>query len=357
MKVTQATSNSSRTMEPGIYHDLSFEDYCELPYLNQSVLKLMDCEEKYGATPKHAKAAFDGQIERDDTRTLQMGRAEHCWICEGEEAFRQRYKVAPATCQAVKKDGTRCTNAPTISDWNTEEWVCGVHAKGRETCCPDHITATDLDRIKAMAEAVRSHEINVHLRRKGWSECTIVYDVPLEFYVQGKGEHGPTAEKVETTLRHKVRIDRLAEPWKKNPHLIVDLKRMQVMAGSRRERESCIQSYGWDVQAAMYCEAVKRHFGVDRCHYIWVFVEEKPPHDVVWIPASEETLRVGADKLIRYRNEWAECDYRGVWPGYAVGNQDPGGLSNGYITGYVKRNGDDAGTLRIDLEREPRLAS
>lgn len=333
-------------MEPGIYHDLPFESYCELPYLNQSILKMLDTEERYGATPKHAKAAFDGQIERDDTRALQMGRAEHCWICEGEEVFRQRYLVAPKCCDAIKKDGRQCTNSPTHLD--DDVWYCGVH-KTETAMIPEFTTSTDLDRIKAMAESVRSHEINVHLRRKGWSECTIVYDVPIEFYVQGKGEHGPTAEKVETSLRHKVRIDRLAEPWKKNPHLIVDLKRMQVMAGSRRERESCIQSYGWDVQAAMYCEAVKRHFGVDRCHYIWVFVEEKPPHDVVWFEASTDTLRIGADKLWRYRKEWATCEHQNKWPGYCSGNQPKGGLNGYYCQKYLERFADDTGTLTSEI--------
>lgn len=338
-------------LEPGIYHDLSFEDYCALPYLNQSVLKLMDTEEKYGATPLHAKAAFDGEWERDDTEAKKLGRAEHCWICDGEEEFRRRYRIAPACCEAILSSGNykgnRCTNSPTR--FVDGQWRCGTHSKGAEADAIEFTTADDLERIKAMAEAVRSHEINAHLRRKGWSECTIVYDVPVTFYTKGIGEHGPTATRQETLLRHKIRLDRLVEPSGRNPHLIVDFKRMQTGEGRRAAREAMILACGWDVQAGMYTEAVKRHFNVSRCHYAWVFVEEDKPHDVTWFEASEDTLRIGADKLWRYRQEWARCDYQNDFPGYARGDQPKGGLNGYYVKKYLERFADDTGQLASEV--------
>lgn len=337
--------------EIGIFQHLPFEEYRALPHLNYSVLKLMDRDESYGATPLHAKAAFDGQLENDDTKTLQLGRAEHCWICEGEEAFRERYVVAPSVCEATTKEGKACSNAPTCRR-EDGMWLCGVHSRGRDvgpTYIPEFINTTDLDRIKAMAESVRSHEINTHLRRKGWSECTIVYDVPVTFFTKGQGEHGPTADRHESVLRHKVRIDRLGEPAGRNPYMIADIKRMQLMEGRRHQREKVIAAYGWDVQAAMYCEAVKAHFGVDRCHYIWVFVEEKKPHDVVWFQADDDTLRIGADKLWRYRQEWAACLHSGHWPAYCEGDQPKGGLNDYYRKKYLERFADDTGKFASEV--------
>lgn len=363
---------------PGIYYDMTWEDYAALPYLSQSTLKLMDRDAAYGATPLHAKAAFDKRLDDDDTQTLRLGRAEHAWITEGETAFRKRFVVAPAKCAETTKpkskteEGKPCSNSPTCMD-DAERWLCGVHAKGKEVSTPaDYITADHLERIKAMSEAVRSHEINRHLTRKGWSECTIVYDVPVPFALQKCREcdavgscmklgferwrcricsremPGPKYEHAIRTLRHKVRIDRLAEPSQTFPHLIADLKRMQLMEGRRFKRQDTIKNYGWQIQAAMYTEAVRVHFGVSRCHYIWLFVEEKYPHDVSWLPASDEALTIGADALWRYRAEWAACETSGVWPGYCVGNQEPGGLNDGFIREYRKRHGDENGKLAAE---------
>lgn len=364
----------------GLHRDLSFEDYAALPYLSQSTLKLMDRDEPFGATPLHARAAFEKRLEDDDTLTLRLGRAEHAWITEGESAFRERFIIAPSRCSAMTKGSKAelpkpCGNAPTCLD-DSENWFCGVHAKGKETATPtDWITADHLTRIREMSEAVRAHEINRHMTRKGWSECTIVYDVPVSFAIQkcracgasGSCEKlgyelwrcricsrempGPTYERRETTLRHKVRIDRLADETESFPYLIADMKRMQLMEGRRFKRQNTIKEYGWHIQAAMYTEAVRTHFGAKRCHYIWLFVEEKYPHDVSWLPASEDTLALGADALRRYREEWAACEATGAWPGYCVGNQEPGGLNDGYIRDYRKRYGDEDGRLAVERSR------
>ena len=357
--------------EPGIYTDLSWEDYRAIPAISQSVLKILG---QPGGTPKHAYAAFRGDLDRDDSEALRLGRLEHLWIVEGEKEFRERTIIAPTYCEAeVKSKGVRCCNSPTVTDG--KEWRCGVHGKGDEWQTPaDYCTDADVQRIREMAEAVRLHPIQQHLARPGFSECVGVYEVPVKFGLRlcpscGGYEHPrefqrltnggnlwcwrcraqfevPKVTGAEVTIRHKVRLDRLAGPHKGQPHLIVDLKRMQVMTGDREKREKTILKYQWHIQAAMYTEFVRLHFGVDLCWWAWVFVEERRPYDVTWLPASSDTLAVGADQLTRYRKLWAICQHTGIWPGYCNGNQPAGGLPKWYIDHYRKAFGDSDKTLQ-----------
>jgi hypothetical protein len=446
-------------LPPGIYHDLSFEAYRPLPYLSQSILKMMDRDERFGMTPLHAKAAFDGHPIKARTSTLRLGTAEHCWIVEGEAEFRRRHKIATPCVGVVKSrpgeicgcaakfvsiqpqhiedqyrqaehlltscgwtlrarsdsgsayfqngnrhlrvsdhppnektqqwlDETRALQivvghgANIVADLNSSVpqtssvepllfWYCGTHAKGLETDEPtDFVSTADLERIRAMAEGVRNHEACQFLKRSGWSEATIIYDVPVRVSFQtcrkchgvdcltrneamteyrcricGRKSEAPGLVDEVVNLRHKVRLDRLAGPLGEHPHLILDLKRMQVGEGALWIRERRIREYGWHVQAAMYTEAVRIHFGVPRCHWAWLFVEEKPPHDVCWLPASDAVLSIGTDQLNRYRSEWARCLLTGKWSGYCDGNQPPGGLPDGYVRDYFKRFAGENGEL------------
>ena len=331
-------------LDPGVYEDLSFEDYAALPYLNQSVLKQIEPFD--GGSPKHAKAAFDGLLRRDSD-ALKMGRAEHCMIVEGPEEFAKRYEVSE-TCGALLKSGKNAGMpcGQTASFRDGEHWVCGMHKTPTTVSATDYVTREDFVRINAMADSVKGHPIIQHLRRPGWSECTIVYDVSVKGATLDKSGE-PKTVYIDATLRHKCRIDRLAKPKGNRPHLIVDLKRMQVGAGSAAERSRVIERYGWDVQAAMYCEAVRKAFDVSACEWIWIFVEEGPPYDVQVIPADEDTLLIGLDKLTRYRALWAECQAKNDWPGQCAAAPSYGGLSEWAVKEYRRKFGID-GKLMVE---------
>lgn len=362
-------------LQPGIYHDLPFEQYRALPYLSQSILKMLDRDEEYGYTPLHAKAAFDGRFGRPDTNALRMGRAEHCLIVEGEAEFQRRYQVAPAACQASKGNGDPCKNAPKLQC--DGRWYCGVkgHAPDGATEPDEFIDANDAARMLGMAAAVHAHEACQLLKRPGWSEATIVYDVAVPVVLSkclkcgaldslrrlkderflcricGRRSEAPGVHKETVSLRHKARLDRLAKADDKRPPLILDLKRMEVGEGARRVRERTIRKYGWHIQAAMYSEAVAAVMG-QPADYAWLFVESAEPHDVAWLQASTDCLRIGRDTLQRCRQEWARCTvvYGATkrWPGYCVGPQPQGGLPDYFIREYMKRHADDAGNFRSD---------
>lgn len=333
-------------MEPVVDYEMPDEEYRALKRLNQSVLKKMDTKE--GGSPKHAKAAFDGLL-KFDTDTLRLGRAEHCLIVEGDEAFHSRYEISEP-CQAIlasgKNKGKACGQ---VANYRTGEmWVCGQHKSGEQTVeATNHISHFDYERIKAMVAAVRDHAINVHLRRPGWAECTILYDVPIKGATLDRSSGTEKTIHIDTLLPHKARLDRLAPPVGSHPHLIVDLKRMQVGTGDQDSRERTILRYGWDVQAAMYTEAVRIAFGVKECQFLWIFVEEQFPFDVVPFAASADTLEIGANKLLGYRREWAKCEALGVWPGACEGIRPDGGLPEWYVKAYRQEFGVD-GKLQVE---------
>ena len=361
-------------LTPGIHHAVPFETYRNLRALNQSILKLLDPEL---GSPLHAKAAFDGLLKLPETNALRLGQREHCWIVEGEEEFRSRFRISEP-CGALLKSGD-CKDNPcgkASKHFAHGQWRCGTHGNGMPEV-EDCVSPDDLERIRLMGESLRRHEINVHLNRRGWSEATLVYDLDISVAVslcpKCEGWEHPKKFRVgwerwrcwrcgadivpkviseAVTLRHKTRIDRLAEPTGKHPHLVVELKRMQLLKGSRWEREKTIRTYGWDVQAAMETEAVKAVLGVERCDLIWVFVEEAYPYDVTWFPASEDTLRIGREKLRRYRQIWAECEVSGCWPGRCVGSQSPGGLPDREVKQYFKEHADDHGRLPSEVNNE-----
>lgn len=375
-----------REYRDGVYIGMDFDTYCQVPAVNQSLLKV--CGE---VSPKHAFALMAGAMEYD-SNTLRLGRAEHAYIIEGAEEFAKRHPIAQqcnATIQTGTNKGNRCKNTSThrVKDI----WFCGQHKGEFATEVPEAISQYDYRRIQAMGESVRQHEINVHLHRKGWSEVTILYTLEIECKLHrcpkceiiawpkpfvrlneldrkcmecGATFMATSPETHTIPQQHKIRIDRLGRPTERMPNYVTcDLKRMPVMKGDRETREKTICNYGWDVQAYMYTEGVRIAFErglpvfnergfevdtfaeplIDDVPFIWIFVEEKPPHDVTWFPADMDTLLIGQSKVNRYRQTWAKCMTTQQWPGRCVGVQEPGGLPAWHKRQYERDFADDNG--------------
>lgn len=298
--------------EPGAHESCPFECYERIGALTRRTLELIDGEN--GGSPMHARSHYDGRLKVPDRESWRFGRAEHTLILEGEDELRKRFEVAPDVCGKIKGDGTRCQNAPKLT--NGHEWGCGVagHAPKNAKRVSDFVTEADIRRIRRMHEAVKNHPFARRMGGIGWKELTLVWDVPVRITVRD----GDDWKTVEVLLRHRGRLDRLSEPRRGYPFTIVDLKRMPLFGGSRRDRERAIESGELHVQAALYCEGVRATFGLppdERVDFVWLFVEERFPHDVVPFPASEETLEGGAIVLEQRRRLWALCEHYQTWPG------------------------------------------
>ena len=334
---------------PGLYRGLDHATYAAIPTVKRSALMLLD-EDR--GTPKHARAEQDGLLPRPQTDTFRLGRAEHCWICEGEAAFRRQFLVAPDACGAEIKSrpGDRCGNRPRYLTADGD-WRCGSHVPKGTPEPADYLNEEDVGRIRAMGDAVRASDIFDHMdRRAGLGEATLVWGAEVAATVAGDGPPGQaSAREVRATLRQKTRVDFLALPFRGMPHRALEFKRMQLLTGFMRDRERAVEKYGWDVQAALHAEGVRAACSVDRVQVAWVFVEDAYPHAVRWFTADDATLEIGADKLRRYREEWLRCEVSGEWPGYMrpwpawAGPAEPpaGGLPARYVKWYRDAHGGD----------------
>ena len=73
--------------------------------------------------------------------------------------------------------------------------------------------------------------------------------------------------------------------------------------------------YGYDLQAAMYCEAVKKNLGKDPT-FVFIAQEKDPPYSVNIMQADEVFVRRGADLFRELIGIYHDCKKTGNWYGY-----------------------------------------
>ena len=76
---------------------------------------------------------------------------------------------------------------------------------------------------------------------------------------------------------------------------------------------------GWDMQAPFHCDVYRQTTGSEPTDYLWVCVEQKPPHAVAVYRPTRDTMAAGARKNAAAIATFAECARTGVWPGYPTG--------------------------------------
>lgn len=110
--------------------------------------------------------------------------------------------------------------------------------------------------------------------------------------------------------------------WKARPDVtrmlrttgvIVDLKSCN-HADTDSFMRDCIK-YGYDLQAAMFKEAVERRTGV-RHDFVFVAIEKEPPHLINILQADEFMLKRGGELFREYMGMYANCLNTDVWYGY-----------------------------------------
>jgi hypothetical protein len=222
------------------------------------------------------------------------------------DEFPKRFVVA-GPCEAVLKSGDRkgmaCGKAASMLGAD-ERWYCGIHRMDVSSWSGDLISEDEFARCKAVHESLKQHWALQLIRRKGWSEVSLRWD---RFGLPMKG-----------------RLDRYADGTRP---VILDVKKCRVGFGTIEECERSISRYGYHVQAAMYVDGIEQLTGV-RPEFIWIFVEDGPPHDINILPASDETLKIGwhiaRTAIDRYARSVEEND---IW-GYIriPENVKPGGL-------------------------------
>lgn len=256
--------------EPGIFKDLSFEDYLLIPAVHHSLLR------HFRQSAAHAQDAIVCPPEQSDRQAV--GWATHVAILEAD---RFECDFVPAI-RLNKK-----TNAGKTA------WAEFQAANAGRTI----LTPEQYDLARAIRDAVWRHPAAAEiLRSRGAAELSVVW----------KNE--------ATDVLVKGRIDWVGElaGWP----VVVDLKTTK--DASRTAFAKDIHYYQYHQQAAMYLDGLDAHHPHPR-RFVFIAVENVRPHCVAVYELAEDALQVGREEYLRHLAVYAECLRTGAWPGYPDG--------------------------------------
>ena len=245
-------------------------EYNALPGVRRSDLWRMK------QSPLHFRYYVDNPEE--PTPALIFGQAAHKYILEPDTFF-DEFEVVPKVDRRTKAGKEVLQAFEQLHSGKT------------------FITAEEMQKITSMREAL--------LRNPSAKEILtgdIRTEVPL------------TWVDPETGTPCKVKIDILGEL--NSIPAIIDYKTTTSCADGAFERS--VRKYGYDFQAAMYTEAVRRTMLEER-EFIFIAQEKDPPYAsrVYW--CSSYVVERGLETFRDLLKEYAECEKTNSWPGYEDG--------------------------------------
>lgn len=264
--MTEATA-PPQPLPPGVYDDLPAEEYHRDPALSASGMKLLldpGCPAQYRYErdhPQPPKATFDfGHA----THRLVLGDGAKLRVLDYDD-----YKTKDA--QAAKKE---------------------AYAQGAVPMLPH-----EMDKARAMADAVRRHPVAGALFRGGRPEVSLFFKDPV------------------TGVGLRSRLDWL-DTDRPGRAIMTDLK--TTGTGVDLDHiERAIYDYGYHVSAAQY-ESAAQALGLAGPDAVatLVFVCKEPPFLVRVVQLPVDALKVGRAKRRVAIELFKECTDSGVWPGY-----------------------------------------
>lgn len=205
------------------------------------------------------------------TPSQALGQAAHTLIQEPKK-YAERYIVAPEGID-------RRTTAGKETMRNLEE-------SGKTI-----LTVAQADILKGMLDAVWAHPIARRLYAEGEAEQTMLW----------------TDE--ETDLECKGRLDW----WNGNHRVAVDLKTAADASSEAFSRAA--GNYGYHLQAAHYLDGLSA-CGVDARAFLFVVVENEPPHGVAIYQLDEKAIHAGRLKIRQALEILHRCKAEEIWPSY-----------------------------------------
>jgi hypothetical protein len=253
-------ASAAPEIEPGLYYDISHDDYLAMPGLSVSKLKT------FSQAP--AKARWG---EHKETSALRLGTLWHCAVLESDQ-FEKRY--APTR---LERRGT--------SAWENETRA----AMGREL-----VKQADYDEALYVRDAVLSHPVARALLMGANS-------VEQSFFW-----HDPV-----TGLLCRGRADLLRPDMR----VIADVKTTE--DASPREFARSIAKYKYHWQDSHYTDGITEAAGWRPEAFVFFAIEKIKPYLVGVYELSARAKERGQIEVRREVNRYAECVRSDVWPGYS----------------------------------------
>jgi exodeoxyribonuclease VIII len=254
-------------IKPGLYLDLSNEEYHSGPGISKSGLDLI------AENPSAFKWQKNAPVDQDKLTALDMGTALHCIMLEPEE-FADRFIIAP--------EFNRRTTAGKADE---KEFLANCADSGKTVMTAEEGKALDIMRDSAMAHPT----VRWLFEQEGNNEVSIFW------------------EDDETAELCRVRPDRML----KDQPVIVDVKKVADM--DRFDRH--VEEFRYHVQDAMYCEGYYKHFGVWP-KFFFVAISStisagRYPVDV--FDLTPEWKEIGAELFRKDLNTYHQCKQNNDW--------------------------------------------
>lgn len=129
-------------------------------------------------------------------------------------------------------------------------------------------------------------------------------------------------------------------------HIIVDLKTCSDAETSAFMRDS--QKFGYDIQAAHYCEGLKQIYGED-FSFVFIAVEKKPPYAVNILQADEYFLANGLEVRNALLETYKKCVELNEFPGYMGFSEDKNFINTLSVAKWLK-NAIDSESFEVESE-------
>jgi len=271
----------SRLIEPGIFYDMTADEYfadpCPAPSFTQSLAKLVLEQSTLHAMHQHPKLApnrEDDDEEEKYTRAKAIGNAVHTTL------IGRGKKLAIGEFDNFKKKAAK-------------EFRDDAYAAGMEPILRKHMTEAE-----NVVTAVR-----VQVQRAGWANA----------FCLGKGE--AVACWQENGLWFRTMIDWITPDMRE----CYDAKTTEASFAPHIIGRKMVAD-GWDVQAAMHERALDAidPNGAGRRKFRYVAIENYPPYAMVPVEMTETWLTMGRKKLAVAIDQWRAAMATGKFAGYPL---------------------------------------
>lgn len=253
--------------KPGIYPDVPFRDYLKIDAVSNSYLgQLNDCPAKT-------------LIERDDTKSLGLGRAVHTLVLEGEEAYSKRYAVAP-----------HCNRSTTKGKKIWADFVLGLKKQ-------EILRLEDGEKARAINSAVFNQPMASKLLADGVTERTVIW------------------RALDSAIPAKCRPDALPDEGKRT---LVDLKTTR--DASERAFLRSLLNYGYVRGAAFYLDSMNYFKPLGSKFYdsfVFIAVETEAPYRTECYTLTDAFIEYGREEYKRLLKIHKECKKTGFYPHYS----------------------------------------
>lgn len=219
--------------------------------------------------------------EKESTKAMDFGRAYHAII---DGSFNDLFESDRIIYSEIDSKSPRATNA--YKQWVSEQEKSVIQWE-------------QIDIIEQMLIQLHSNDV---VRRINAFE--LVQEKP--FYAEISG------------YKVKCKPDGLQiSRGKKGENLVIDWKTTDDISeyGIRRS----MYKYGYDVQAALYCEIISKLNNDTETNMLFIFQDKNAPYDVlpVLVKWDSDVMQLGREKWREYAQKANECFIKNEWPGAA----------------------------------------